>query len=995
MQGPEYRETQKPAIDLLCDHLGYDHLSGKDVAGERTGDGDVFLTQRLLRKLREINPGLSETGAKQAVAGLQFPIVIGLLDAGEKAHRLLSRWITVDEVKDRQVVGRSVRYIDFDSPDNNDFLVVSEFRVKGPRVTRRLDLVVFVNGIPLVVVECKDPAKRDGAVEAIEDLLLYQDAEMGVTRLFHAVQLCLGICRHDACYGPATAQPADYRRWKSYWPSTKTEVAAAIGREPSFQDMTLAGMLSKPNLLDLTRNFVAFDRRGGRTFRKLTRYQQFEAVNLSLQRILDNQARPSRERGGVVWHTQGSGKSLTMLWLALKLRRRRELKNPTLLVITDRRDLDRQIHETFTFCGFENPVRASRVSHLRRLLNGPSGQTVMTTVQKFRDEVDILKGGRHPVLSESAEIYVLIDEAHRSEYGTFHANLRRALPNACLIAFTGTPIKKTTMTFGPYLHRYTMPQSVEDHATVPIYYESRLPELSVWGNKLDPMFDAMFPEFAPDYRQRLKRQEVNERRVGRAANRIERIAFDIYEHYTQQMEPDGFKGIVAVSSQIAAGRYYTELIKYEHLKDRVALLITQPPRKDSPLHKLREPFVDEGRIIDDFVNSDCSSFALIVVVDKYLTGFDAPAVKVLYLDKPLKEHGLLQAVARVNRPHPDLGKEYGLVVDYWGVSRFLDKALVGLQEEMDTSSVMQARSMETAYDELRLRRAIVFGLFPDGLTRRDIEPWLQALEQEDNRARFLNAYRDFYRALERLLPDEHALQFLGDLAWLRRVRLEMIAQYSESAMNRPEINRRVQELIDKHVRGENVRVLLKEIPILSEEFPEEVRKLHSNRARASRMEHALRRTITMKVAEDPAFYGTIRERLEQIIEDKRQQRLDDAREYQLMMGLRDRLKDGRGETARSLGVGDDTFALYGVLNSHARRHFYDTEIAQAKARELSDQLTVTLREHAVIDWISKEDVQREMRRRIKRTLRLAQWPATHLEAITSELMDLARVRFGR
>jgi type I restriction enzyme R subunit len=258
-------------------------------------------------------------------------------------------------------------------------------------------------------------------------------------------------------------------------------------------------------MLDLLRNFVVFDRQGGRTVKKLARYQQFEAVNETMRQITDPQdKRPRKDRGGIIWHTQGSGKSLTMLWLCLKLRRQKELHNPSLLIVSDRKDLDRPISETFLNCGFENPIRASRVRHLRKLLDGPPGQTVMTTVQKFRDEVDVGKGSRHPVLSRAENVFVLIDEAHRSEHGRFNAHLRRALPNACLLAFTGTPIPKTALKFGSYIHKYTMPKSVEDGATVPILYEARLPELAIWGQQLNSIFEAQFTDLTPKQREQLK-----------------------------------------------------------------------------------------------------------------------------------------------------------------------------------------------------------------------------------------------------------------------------------------------------------------------------------------------------------------------------------------------------------------------------------------------------------------------------------------------------------
>lgn len=475
-QGAEYWDVQLPAAELLAGALGYVRADGASVAEERASESEVLLTGRLARKLREINEGLSEYGVKQAIEAIRTPMATGFLEANEKLHRILSRWCPVEEMVNGQPVGRSVRYIDFDTPENNEFLVVEEFTVKGPFRSRRMDLTIFVNGIPVAVIECKEPGDPHGVEHAVDDLLAYQDRVKGVPRLFHTVQFCMATKKVDARYGTVTTPLNHYSQWKSVYPMTLDELREKLGRIPTPQDVMLAGLLSKANLLEHIRTFVAFDREGGRVVKKIARYQQYEAVNLAVKRIIDPaDDRPRNERGGIVWHTQGSGKSLTMLWLAVKLRRAKVLDNPTLLIVTDRRDLDRQITDTFINCGFENPVRAERVRHLRRLLDGAPGQTLMTTVQKFRDEVDLQRGSRHPVLSTNDNIIVLIDEAHRSEYGLFNAHLRRALPNACLLAFTGTPITKTAQKFGSYIHKYTMPQSVADGATVPILYESRLP----------------------------------------------------------------------------------------------------------------------------------------------------------------------------------------------------------------------------------------------------------------------------------------------------------------------------------------------------------------------------------------------------------------------------------------------------------------------------------------------------------------------------------------
>lgn len=991
--GPEHDEVQQPAWELLREHLGYEYADGESetFAAERESETDPLLVKRLAKALKRINPGLSDNGVRQAIAALRQPLAEPLIDANETCHRLLSRWVTVEEMERGQPVGRSVRYIDFEERDKNDFLIVEELTVKGPRYTRRLDLVVFVNGIPLVAIECKRSDDDRGIEHAVRDLLAYQDADQGVVRLFHTVQLCVALKKHDAKYGTIGTSLRRYAEWKSAYPDRVADWKERLGHTPTKQDILLAGMLSKENLLDLARNFVVFDRDGGKLVKKVARYQQFEAVNETVKRIINPESKtPLKDRGGVVWHTQGSGKSLTMLWLGLKLRRQKALENPTLLVVTDRTDLDRQITQTFEQCGFENPVRASRVRILRKLLGGPAGQTVMTTVQKFRDEVDVSRGSRHPVLSDAENVFVLIDEAHRSEYGQFAAHLQRALPNACRFAFTGTPIDKTQATFGGYIHKYTMPQSVADGATVPILYESRLPELAVWGRRIDPLFEVEFGDLTKEQREKLKQQQVTERSIAESVDRVEMIAADIAEHYKANFEPDGFKAQIAACSQKAAGMYHRELSK--HFPDRVALLISDPADKDSELWELKRPFDDEAAVVKQFKDEGVDKLAIIVVHNKYLTGFDAPIERALYLDRRLTDHNLLQAIARVNRPLPERDKQWGLIVDYWGVSGFLDKALEVFSQDVAVEEVLSRRDDDAAHQALKQRHADVFAMFPEGADRSEIEPWIMALEKEDVRAIFQARYRSFFKALEQLLPDPRALKFLPEFAWLRRVRREARSFFETEDTELPDCSAKVRELIDRHVRGEEVKQLLEPVSIMSEDFSKEIEKLKDTRAKASRMEHAVQKTITVKLHEDPFFYESVRERLERIIQEHRDQRIDDAEEFRQLMLIRDDLAEAGSDDATTLGLADEAYPFFGLLK--ARLDEGGHQVDQQKAADLAGAVFDAVKQEAVIDWARKEDVQREMRRKVKRQLRLADYPSGEIDAATTAIMDLARVRLG-
>ncbi len=1008
---PELDNVQKPALALLRDVLGYAIASGAEVRQERGSDSEPWLEARLLKAILRINPGLSERGASQAVAQLRAATTSSIdpMECNETTHGILSRWATVEEsssMAGQPPMRRSVRFFDFDDPVKNDWLAVSELSVRASKGDCRLDIVIYCNGLPLAVLECKAPNDPHGLASAIADLRHYQSAGGGASRLFATNHFCIALTRHDAMAGAIGADVGTFARWKSFRPLTKRELENVLLRDSTPQDRMLASLLHPANLLDHIRSFVAFERSGGRLIKKLARWQQWEAVNDTLARILATTETTGPiarlgDRGGVVWHTQGSGKSLTMLWLALKLRRCIALENPTILIVTDRVDLDRQITATLRSCGFENPVAATSVAHLRQLLNGPPGQTILTTIQKFQEErnessIQAATTPQAPMAS-GGRVIALIDEAHRTEYGVLHARLREALPDACLIAFTGTPIPKTLQKFGGYLHRYTMPQAVEDGATVPILYESRLPELAVWGKQIDPIFEAEFTQLTQEQRERLKKAEVTERKVGEARERINTVAFDLYGHFRDNFEADGFKAQVAACSQRAAARYYLELERF--LPGRVALLISDPAKGATQLWQLKEKFANEQAIIEEF-KDPLGKLAIIVVVDKYLTGFDAPIERVLYLDRPLREHGLLQAIARVNRPMPQKDKTWGLVVDYWGVAGFLDKALKSLHDDLSPESVMDRRTDDREFAILNQRLGDVLACFPSGLLRKEIEPWIEAIEPADCRAVFHSRYREFYQSLERLLPDPRALQYLEDFAWLRRVRMEARTAFCEEDILFPDCAERVRALIDRSVRGDEVRVLLEPISLLDKGFSKELRKLKSPRSKALRMRHAIRHTIRVHLEEDPVAYETFRQHLERIIREKREGRIDDVLEFEMLETLAENLTDQTQE-AQDHGLTADVLPFFRLLQQTIQKPTSEAsdsvgEDPNMDPGALATEMVEMLRGHAVLDWTRKEDVQREMRKAIKRKLRLQYgFPADQIEATTLAIMELARVHFSR
>ena len=562
----ELHLAEDPAVELL-QSLGYTYVPPEDLELERATYTEPTLTGRLALALSRLNPWLSGPNLTNAVRAVTQVPAASFAEANQKLYTSLTYGIALEQDRGDGRKSHTVRFLDFDNLDRNEWIVTRQYRVLGSKKHVIPDVVAFVNGLPLAVIECKSPTNGDAwKAEAVKQLHRYQEAgtrwkDQGAPKLFEAAQILVGTCGERAVYGTVGTPERFFLEWKEPYPLSAVQLGQKLGRMPTPQDILLYGLLEPRNLLDIVRNFVVFEVEDGRAVRKLTRYKQFIAVNEAMRRI--RTAPKASARGGIVWHTQGSGKSLTMLWLALKLRRDESQQQPAVVIVTDRTKLDRQISGVFTACGFPNPDRADSVRGLRRILEHPTGRTVMTTIQKFQELTGPGAGPRrgqvHPTLSEAANIFVMVDEAHRTQYQSLAANMRQALPNACFLGFTGTPIDKkdrsTLRTFGSYIDTYTIEQAVRDKATVPIFYESRLAELQIIGQTIDQVFDRVFADRSEDERAAIKRRFATEQEIACAPRRIEAICLDLIQHFNQFIAPNGFKAQVVATSRHAAVSY--------------------------------------------------------------------------------------------------------------------------------------------------------------------------------------------------------------------------------------------------------------------------------------------------------------------------------------------------------------------------------------------------------------------------------------------------------
>ncbi len=996
----ELHLAEDPAVELL-QSLGYTYVPPEDLERERASFKEPILTGRLNLALKRLNPWLSETNLTKAVREVTHVRAASLAEANQTLYTSLTYGIALEQDRGDGRQSHTVRFFDFDNPDRNEWIVTRQYRVLGSKKHVIPDVVAFVNGLPLAVIECKSPTIGDAwKAEAVKQLHRYQEADtrwkdQGTPKLFEAAQILVGTCGERAVYGTVGTPERFFLEWKEPYPLSAIQLGEQLGRAPTPQDILLYGLLEPRNLLDIVRNFVVFEIEDGRAVRKLTRYKQFIAVNEAMRRI--RTARKPSARGGIVWHTQGSGKSLTMLWLALKLRRDESQKNPTVVIVTDRTKLDKQISDVFKACGFPNPERADSVRGLRRILEHPTGRTVMTTIQKFQELTGPGAGPRrgavHPTLSAAANIFVMVDEAHRTQYQSLAANMRQALPNACFLGFTGTPIDKkdrsTLRTFGSYIDTYTIEQAVQDKATVPIFYESRLAELQIIGQTIDQVFDRVFADRSEDERAVIKRRFATEQAIAGAPRRIEAICLDLIEHFNQFIEPNGFKAQVVATSRHAA-------VSYKETLDRLhgpesAIIMSAGHNDEERLARWHLRKNQQDTIIERFKDRD-DPLAMLVVCDMLLTGFNAPAEQVMYLDAPLKEHTLLQAIARVNRPHED-EKTYGLVVDYWGVSAKLQEALA----IFSTTEIQGA--LTPSVDELprlQSRHAAVMRFFQSVADTSDLDACVRVLEPEDVRAGFDLAFRRFSLSMDMLLPDQRALAYHADLRWLGKIRGTARARYRDDRLDLSGCGEKVRQLIADAVVADGIEILVKEVQLFSPEFDEKVEALQSDDAKASEMEHAIRHEINVRVEENPAFYQSLRQRLEEIIEQRRLERLDAAEQLSLLNSLREEVRTEQTQ-AQDIGLDGRGFAIYGLLQRHRPSRVAEEtapyDVANRDLASLIDEAVAPFSD--LVDWHQKEDLQRQMRSKIKRHLRASGIDPEATDSLAAEIVDLAKVRTER
>lgn len=981
-QTPEYLQSELPAIELF-QKLGYQYFDGS-TQDERASINDVILETRLYDAIRRINKDrLNENNIKNAFKEITTVLESSVMETNERIHKLIStQEYTPKQVTDGKETYKGVSFIDFDDIGNNDFLIVNQMKYRGLEKNSIPDIVVYVNGMPLAVIECKSPKAINASSDAITDLRHYQTSS---EKLFRYNQICVAIYKVGGYYGAIGAKEEHYQVYRSDDIKTLQDL---IGREPTAQDILLFNLFDKERFLDLIRNFIIYRTSEGTKIKILPRYQQVRATNKIIHSL------QKTNQGGVVWHTQGSGKSITMVYLATKLKRENSgFKNPTIIILTDRTDLDDQISRTFTRCGYTNPIQAKSVRHLKKLLSDDYGRTIMTTIQKFQevdDEGNIVKVSdeKIEVISEKENLFVMVDEAHRSQYGFLAGFMRKALKNAKFIAFTGTPIdteeKSTLGKFygGNYLDVYTIKQSVADGATLPIRYQDGIPELYVEKELLERQFTYYFEHESQKKLEKLKEEATSLKKFMAGKQRINRIAEHIIEHYKTKIYPDGYKAMVVCYNRPSAIAYKKAFDKLKEagkhgFSSRVVMSFM--PKKDPQEYfKIATPDSDVKQVIEDFKlpfgnegelskagKKQFNNDALMIVSDMLLTGYDVPVAMAMYLDKPLKAHNLLQAIARVNRTKG--AKPMGLIVDYCGISNHLVDAMKIFSGDLEPHDVMVNLNEEITRLKLRHNRLVEFfrELNIDRVKERQayVDKAVQYLEPVDIRDNFKDLLKKFNKSLNMVLPDEAALHYKDDFSLYNEIKLSAANAYVDKSMRiSPDESLKLQELIDEHLRARGITSLLDEpVSIMDvEKFQEEIDNTSDPKSKELKRTNRLKYKITVELENNPDFYKPLAEKLEELIKARRENRLTQLELFEEFDKIQQKILN-KSKEAGSLGFqSEQEFAVFKTLETKM-----DGE-AKEVTKSLFDALAGEL---SISDWHDKGQVIKSMRVKIKEVLR--------------------------
>ncbi len=953
--------SQLPALQVL-QALGYGYIPAKDAMPMRQGRAaNVILETVLLDSLRHINRytvkgvsyDFSDGSLHNAIAKLKHIKTGGFITDTAEKHEFLLNGTTEAQITDGDKKDKSIRYIDWQNIDNNRFHMVAEYTVERTAMvkTYRPDIVLFVNGIPFAIIECKAPAT--GAAEAIQQHIRNQKPD-GIRPLYQLSQILLATDGNDVRYATTNTPVKYWAKWQEQQiPDTDiapliqhpcpAEAFADVGimgadrhaRTITAQDRAIVGLLSPERLLTITRHSIVFDRNQ----KKIARYQQHYAVDKIMKRV--QQFNGTKRQGGVIWHTQGSGKSLTMVMTAMKIAASRDILSPLIIIVTDRTDLDEQIFTTFMQCGYDEDTihRSASGRDLLDALKAKKATVITTLVHKFQTVIE--KGG---FVDPSPNIFVMVDEAHRTQFGKLHAFMERSFPNASFIGFTGTPISKkdksTYAKFGLLIDKYTIDQAIDDGAIVPLLYEARHALQDVNTHTLNVWFDRVTKDLTAQQAVDLKNKYARSEIINTNDSTLHMFAWDINAHFKKYIKPHGFKGQIVAPNRQSAVKIKRFLDALDDITSEVVITLSDT-RKNSEQHTAQgntdilydftqntlDKYGDEGTytklVVDAFKDTDSPD--VVIVVDKLLTGFDVPQNAVIYLCKRLSGHTLLQAIARVNRLYE--GKQYGRVIDYMGVLRDLHTSLTeytALQDFDEADLSRAVRDVKKQVSHLHHHYKTLMGIFKGVKHTSNMDPYIDVLRNPETRDNFYQAVGQFSKTLDlalsttafydttddRMLKNyKHTEKKYQKLRWAAKQRFGEVVDFAK-------YEQEIKRLIDQNVVASDVIQTIQPLDIMNKSQVCDILQdsTQSTAAKADTIASATARTITEKIDQDPAFYTGFGDMLQEIMQAYRDKRLHEEDYLQQVIDLSNKVAEKRQSDLPD-GIRENTFEaiIYGNI----------------------------------------------------------------------------------
>jgi len=1034
-QSPEYTQSELPAIQLF-QKMGYQYLNGSQ-ADERANNTEFLLKNRLRAAIQRLNPWISPDNLDKAYDKIALVQGASLMDINQQIWQLIKGdTLTLKQVIAGKEDFHEVRFIDYRKGKlaNNDFLVVNQMRYKN-RIGRESipDLVVYINGLPIAVIECKSPKAATAWDSAYNDLNEYQDLN---PKLFYYNQLCVGLWGIGGKYGAITAPQKFY----SVYRTPKGQTTPFLGDQATAQAELIYALFQKESLLDIIRHFVIFELDEGTTIKKLPRYQQLRATNKTIARLQQNE-------GGVVWHTQGSGKSITMAYVTRKLQAPEYgFNNPTVIIMTDRKDLDRQIKGTLNNIGFKNVHQAKSVVHLDKLLRNDYGGIITTTIQKFQetdpeatqstDETELeekgnvriekhikdnqltkitkeLKNGKWveidriivelTALSEKENLYILVDEAHRSHYGFLAAFMRTVLPKAKFIAFTGTPISKEDKSTlgefygGEYIDVYTIKESVADGATVELLYDEGIAKIDVKKAALDKEFEAKFGNQSAEKKDKLMRAAL--KKYALSIERVRDISKHIIDHFHSKIYKDGHKAMIVCSGRPAAIRYQQVMHQlkeegYHDFDSKVVISLGSPKsdaiakdyyetldwNKKNPTNQ-RPIFVvppeNVKTVTDDFKlpfgdeketeksgKKKYDNTAFLIVSDMLLTGYDVPIASCLYLDKPLKEHNLLQAIARVNRSGK--GKNAGYIIDYNGITAYLIEALEIFSGDLRPDDILKNLNEELPQLEMHHTKLVDF-FKPMRIDRKYerekyVDRAIRYIEPLDRRDDFKVLLKQFNKSVNIVLPNVKAIKYQADFKLYNEIKQAARNAFpdDEGLKISKDESQMLQAMIDEHLKSNGVDNLLAEpISIIDKEKFAATIQNASPATKELKMRNNLKHTIKVGLGKNPDFYKPLAQRMEELLKLKEAKMIDEAQLLLEFIKVRDRIIEGENEAKEKGFDTDGKKAIFTTMKLLFANNAEDA--TKALLHGIAGEL-------GIINWEEKGRVRKDMVNKIRKFL---------------------------